>query len=272
MTHGMLEITVLGCGGSSGVPQIGGMDGCGQWGACDPLEPRNRRSRASIVLAGPDGRRLLVDTGPEMRQQVLAVGIGRIDALFFTHAHADHIAGLDDVRPFNWALKQAIPAYGTEKTLDEIKFRFDYAFRPWTEKDAFRPGVTAHAIEPGRRLEVAGLVLDVFEQDHGRLTSLGFRCGGFAYSTDVVNLAPEALALLEGVDSWMVDCLQMTPHSAHAWFGRVQEWVKHIRPRRTILTHLGPAMDWATLIRDLPEGFEPAYDGMVFTAPGAFAG
>ncbi|NHO31024.1 MBL fold metallo-hydrolase [Acetobacter sp. LMG 1636] len=267
----MLEITVLGCGGSSGVPQIGGPDGRGEWGACDPKEPRNRRTRASIVIRAPDGRRLLVDTGADLREQLLANGISYADAIFYTHEHADHIAGLDDVRPFNWALKRPIEAFGTARTLAEVEKRFDYAFRPWSDRDFFRPGVEAKIISPGERLDVIGLTLDVFEQEHGRVTSLGFRCGGFAYCTDVVHLTDETLTLLKGVDVWMVDCLQIKPHSAHAWLERVEDWVARIAPGRTILTHLGPAMDWATMMNDLPAGLELAWDGMMFTAPGAFA-
>ncbi|NHO18193.1 MBL fold metallo-hydrolase [Acetobacter oeni] len=271
MSNGMLEVTVLGCGGSSGVPQIGGPDGRGEWGACDPHEPRNRRSRASIVIQAPDGQRLLVDTGPDLREQLIANGIACADAIFYTHSHADHIAGLDDVRPFNWALKHPIPAYGTGDTLTDIRARFDYAFRPWTEKDFFRPGVEARTILPGERLHTAGLALDVFEQDHGRITSLGFRCGGFAYCTDVVALSDETLELLNGVDTWMVDCLQYKPHSAHAWLDRVLEWVQRIGARRTILTHMGPAMDWATMKRTLPANVEPAYDGLKFQTSGSLA-
>ncbi|NHN84325.1 MBL fold metallo-hydrolase [Acetobacter musti] len=270
-TTDLLEITVMGCGSSSGVPQIGGPDGRGDWGSCDPAEPRNRRTRTSIVIRAPDDRRLLVDTGPDLREQLLANGIPYADAIFYTHEHADHIAGLDDVRPFNWALRRPIEAFGTEQTIAGIRQRFDYAFRPWTDNAFFRPGVEAKPILPGERLSVIGLELDVFEQDHGRVTSLGFRCGGFAYCTDVVRQTDDVLAILEGVDTWMVDCLQFGPHSAHAWLERVLEWVSCIKPRRTILTHLGPSMDWATMKRDLPSGIEPAWDGMIFTAPGALA-
>ncbi|NHN90600.1 MBL fold metallo-hydrolase [Acetobacter sicerae] len=271
MTDTTLTITVLGCGGSSGVPLIGGADGRGAWGECDPNEPRNRRTRASIVVQAPDKRRLLVDTGPDMRNQLIANGIPYADAIFYTHAHADHIAGLDDVRPFNWALERPIEIFGTETTLSEIHGRFDYAFRPWTPKDAFRPGVEPRFIKGGERQEIVGLLLDVFEQDHGKLNSLGFRCGGFAYCTDVVSLTDEVLSLLEGVDTWMIDCLQIKPHSAHAWLGRVLEWRERIQPRRTILTHLGPFMDWATLAKTLPVGVEAAFDGLTFTAPGLIA-
>ncbi|MBO1360382.1 MBL fold metallo-hydrolase [Acetobacter sacchari] len=263
-----MSITVLGCGGSSGVPQIGGPDGRGEWGSCDPAEPRNRRTRSSIVLAGPDGRRILVDTGPDLRAQLLATGIGGIDAIFYTHAHADHIAGLDDVRPLNWAAGRAIEAFGTSETLEEVRTRFDYAFRPWTTKDFFRPGVVARPIMAGQVLDIAGLSLTVFEQDHGKLNSLGFRCGSFAYCTDVASFTDDVLTLLEDVDTWMVDCFQLKPHSAHGWLERVVEWAGRIRPRRTILTHLGTAMDWAWMQRELPSGIEAAFDGMTFSVEG----
>lgn len=267
MTGSCLTVTVLGCGCSGGVPLIGGPDGHGEWGDCDPKEPRNRRTRTSIVMTGPDGKRLLVDTGPDLRSQLIANGVPYADAIFYTHEHADHIAGLDDVRPFNWALQRPIEAFGDQKTLDEVIQRFEYAFRPWTPKDAFRPGIAPQLVTAGETREILGLTLNIFEQSHGRNTSLGFRCGNFAYCTDVVELSEDALSLLEGVDTWMVDCLQMKPHSAHAWLDRVLEWRDRIGPRRTILTHLGPFMDWAEMQRMLPSGIEAAFDGLVFSVP-----
>lgn len=245
------------------MPLIGGADGHGDWGACDPAEPRNRRSRASIVLdAGGEGA-LLVDTGPDLRAQLLSCGVSRIAAILYTHAHADHILGLDDVRLLNRIAGRPLDAIGTRATLDEIEGRFSYAFRPWQPPGFFRPVMVPRAVEPGEMLEVAGLRLTVFDQDHGFSRSLGFRAGDFAYSTDAVALDATALAVLRGLDTWVVGCFQREPpHRTHAWLARVLDWVDELRPRRTVLTHMGNDMDWSWLTANLPPGVEPGYDGM----------
>ena len=258
-----MRVTVLGCGGSAGVPQLGGPDGRGDWGACDPAEPRNRRTRTSIVVESEQGQRLLVDTGPDMRAQLLGCGIPRIDAILFTHAHADHITGLDDVRILNRILRAPIPAYGTEHTLAELRRRFDYAFRPWQPPGFFRPVMEPCRFEFGGRVEAAGLPVSVFEQDHGFIKTAGLRVGRFGYSTDVVALDDRAFAALAGVDTWLVGCFQRQPHTTHASLDQVIEWAGRVGARRTVLTHMGPDMDWAWLQRRLPPGIEPAWDGLV---------
>ncbi len=258
-----MRVTVLGCGGSAGVPQLGGADGHGDWGACDPAEPRNRRSRTAIVIESGQGRRLLVDTGPDMRNQLLACGIPRIDAILFTHAHADHITGLDDVRILNRILRAPIPAYATEHTLSELHRRFDYAFRPWQPPGFFRPVMEQHPFAYGDQVEAAGLLISVFEQDHGFITTAGLRVGGFGYSTDVVALDDHAFAALAGIDTWLVGCFQRSSHTTHAHLDRVIEWSERVGARRTVLTHMGPDMDWSWLQRRLPPGIEPAHDGLV---------
>jgi phosphoribosyl 1,2-cyclic phosphate phosphodiesterase len=263
-----MRVVVLGCGGSAGVPLIGGADGRGDWGACDPAEPRNRRLRASIALCA-GGRTLLVDTGPDLRAQMLENGIARVDAILYTHAHADHITGLDDVRILNRIANRPLSAYGMEVTLSEIRRRFDYAFLPHDEKLFFyRPVLTPRIVAPGDSVEMAGFAARVFLQDHGFVTSLGFRAGGFAYSTDVVALDPAALAVLEGVDTWLVGCFQRAPHKTHAHLERVLDWAAKLRVRRTVLTHMGTDMDWGWLRRHLPGHVEPAYDGLVLEIPG----
>ncbi|GAN54939.1 MBL fold metallo-hydrolase [Tanticharoenia sakaeratensis] len=258
-----MKITVLGCGGSSGVPMIGGADGHGYWGTCDPHEPRNRRTRSSILMTGDHGA-LLIDSGPDLRAQLLNCGIGRFDAVLYTHPHADHVAGLDELRSINRALGAALPLYATENTLGELRARFAYAFTPWKPPEFFRPVFTPHVIEPEERLRVAGMDLHLVPQVHGRIPTLGVRCGRFAYSTDVNLLHDDALASLEGLDTWMVDCFQNAPHSAHAWLDRVLHWRSILKPRRMILTHMGTDMDYRTLCDTLPQGVEPAWDGMEF--------
>lgn len=262
-----MKAIVLGCGGSAGVPLIGGIDGRGDWGQCDPTEKRNRRTRSSIVLEGNDGRRLLVDTSPDLRQQLIDCGVGQIDAVLYTHSHADHILGLDDVRILNRIIDRPMPVRADAHTLAELARRFDYAFLPWRPPGFVRPVLEAEAVRAGETVSLAGIDLTIFEQDHGFGTTLGFRTGRFAYCTDVVDLSDAAWEVLAGVETWMVDCFQRTPHRTHAWLALVTEWAERLRPKRTILTHMGHDMDWAWMMRNLPRGFEPAYDGMEIILP-----
>ncbi len=262
---------LLGSGGSAGVPHIGGVDGHGDWGACDPAEPRNRRTRSSVVLQAPDssgGGALLVDTSPDMRAQLLDCGIARVDAVLFTHAHADHVVGLDDVRLLNRVAGRPLEAFGTPATLDEIEGRFAYAFRPWQPPGFYRPVLVRHPIGPGETVAVGALQVQIFDQDHGFSRSIGLRAGPFAYSTDAVTLDEAAFATLEGVDTWVVGCFQRDHHRTHAWLDRVLEWIARVRPRRAVLTHMGYDMDWAWLRARLPAPVEPGYDGMVLEVPG----
>ncbi len=259
----MPRVTILGCGGSAGVPQIGGGDGRGDWGACDPAEPRNRRTRSSILIESDTGERLLVDTSPDMRTQLLACGVPRVDAILFTHAHADHVLGIDDVRILNRLVDRPIEAFATPETLAELDKRFDYAFKPWSQQYFFRPVLTPQAIQPGQTVEIAGLRVQVFEQDHGFMPTLGLRIGGFGYSTDVAILDDRALDTLAGIDTWVVDCFQRQAHKTHANLEQVLTWADRLQPRRVVLTHMGYDIDWSWLKRRLPPHMEPAYDGMV---------
>ncbi len=260
-----MRVILLGTGGSTGVPFIGGTDGTGNWGACDPREPRNRRSRASIVVQSDTGERLLVDTSPELRTQLVDCRVPRIDALLFTHSHADHVVGLDDVRLINRILDRPHQAVASKATLEELQHRFSYAFRPWQPPGFFRPVLEPREVSPGETIETAGMQVHLFEQDHGFTKSLGLRIGRFAYSTDVVRLDDEALAALDGVDTWVVGCfLRRGPHRTHADLPQVLAWRDRIRPRRTILTHMGTDMDWAWLRANLPADVEPGHDGMAF--------
>ena len=263
-----MRVTILGCGGSAGVPQLGGADGTGDWGACDPAEPRNRRTRSSIVIESGRGERLLVDTGPDMRSQLLTNGVPRVDSILFTHAHADHVTGLDDVRILNRIIQRPLAAYGTQRTLDELVRRFDYAFRPWTPPGFFRPVLEPHAVAFGDTITAAGMDVHLFEQDHGYLPTLGLRAGPFAYSTDVVTLNDAAFAALAGVDTWVIGCFQRAAHSTHANLARVLEWAVRVGARRTVLTHMGMDMDWGWLQANLPPGVEPAMDGLVLEFSG----
>jgi phosphoribosyl 1,2-cyclic phosphate phosphodiesterase len=259
-----MKVTLLGTGGSAGVPMIGGPDGSGDWGVCDPNEPRNRRLRPSVVIEAPAGQRLLIDTGPDLREQLLRWRIAGVDAILYTHAHADHVTGLDDARVLNRIANRPLPVYATERTLTELKTRFGYAFRPWDPPHFYRPVLEAHPIVYGGTLDVLGLSLRLFEQNHGKVDSLGIRIGAFGYSTDVVKLNDAAFETLAGIDTWVVDCfLRTDPHWTHANLTTVIDWVQRLKPRRTILTHMGTDMDWAWLAANLPPGIEAGYDGMV---------
>jgi phosphoribosyl 1,2-cyclic phosphate phosphodiesterase len=259
-----MRIVLLGTGGSAGVPLIGGADGSGNWGACDPNEPRNRRTRTSILIESAAGNRLLVDTSPDMRAQLLRCRVPGVDALLYTHAHADHITGLDDVRILNRIAGRPLDAFATKATLDELTHRFGYAFRPWQPPGFFRPVLVPREVVPGDTVSILGTPIRLFEQSHGYSPSLGLRTGGFGYSTDVFELDHAALDVLEGVDTWVVGCFLRTgPHTTHASLAQVLDWVQRVRARRTVLTHMGPDMDWGWLVANLPAGVEPGHDGMV---------
>jgi phosphoribosyl 1,2-cyclic phosphate phosphodiesterase len=263
-----MRVTLLGSGGSAGVPMIGGADGAGDWGACDPAEPRNRRTRASIVIESSVGQRLLVDSSPDMRAQFIDNRIPGVDAVLFTHAHADHITGIDDIRVLNRIVSRPLEAIATQETLDEITRRFGYAFAPWDGRGFYRPVLIAKPVASDGTVEVCGLSVRLFAQGHGRIETLGLRIGAFGYSTDVVKLDEAALETLEGVDTWVVGCfLRHETHWTHANLPIVLGWVERLRPRRTVLTHMGPDMDWGWLRANLPGGVEVGYDGMVVDFP-----
>ena len=261
-----MRVTLLGTGGSAGVPTLGGADGTGDWGACDPSEPRNRRTRTSIAITvgqGAEQRTLLVDTGPDMRTQLLAAGISRVDAILYTHAHADHITGLDDVRILNRLVGRPIEAFGSQATMDDVTTRFPYAFRRWKPPGFYRPVMAPVIVAPDAEIAPAGIAMRLFDQDHAMVQTLGLRVGEFGYSTDVVRLDERAFAALAGVDTWVVGCFQRGPHRTHAPLPVVLKWVERLQPRRTILTHMGVDLDWAWMVANLPKGVEAGFDGMV---------
>ncbi len=276
-----LRVTVLGCGSSGGVPRFGGADGAGDWGACDPSEPRNRRTRCSILVQKEhadhqfDHRHVtsaLVDTSPDMRQQLLDARCSRLDAAIYTHDHADQAHGLDDLRVFAIAQRRRIPVYIDDDTAGDLVHRFAYCFRqkegsPYPailDKRAIPMDGSAFAVEgPSGALSV-----QPFLQHHGSVNSLGFRFGDLAYSSDVVGLPEDSFDILAGVKTWIVDALQYKPHATHAHLDLALEWIARVKPERAILTNLHVTMDYKTLADSLPEGVEPAYDGMVIAAEG----
>jgi phosphoribosyl 1,2-cyclic phosphate phosphodiesterase len=251
-----MRVTVLGCGTSSGVPVIG----CG-CAICASGEPRNRRRRCAILI-DQGATRLLVDTPPDLRCQCLDAGVDRVDAVLYSHAHADHINGIDDIRQLNIAMDRVIDAYADGAVLARIRERFDYAFQPPDPaRGWWRP--TLNPIVMEGRFQVGEVAIEPFEQAHGRTPTWGFRSGAFAYSPDVKVLPEAAMAALEGVEVWLVDCLRDRPHPTHAHLDQTLDWIAKIRPQRAVLTHMNHEFDYWELRNRLPRGVEPAYDGMV---------
>lgn len=271
-----IRVVILGCGSSGGVPRLGGAGGAGAWGDCDPNEPKNRRTRCSVLIQRAHAKHgfaqgqttnVLVDTSPDMRAQLLAAQCGHLDAVLYTHDHADQCHGIDDLRMFAIAMRKRVPTYIDASTSGAIVERFNYCFRqaPGSLYPAILEKRDMPACGHGFEVEGAGAPLPIvaFLQNHGNVDSLGFRFGPIAYSSDVVGLPEESFALLDGVDTWIVDALQMRPHKTHAHLDLALEWIARANPRRAILTNLHVDMDYRTLKNTLPDGVEPAFDGMV---------
>ena len=255
-----MKVTILGCGASTGVPAIGP-----DWGRCDPSDPRNRRRRASVLVEiGPAA--LLIDTSPDLREQLIDARVGRLDAVVMTHAHADHLHGIDDLRALNRLMGQEIPLWANSKTLAEIRRRFGYVFDPPSEPGRFyKPCLVAHEISGPFAID--GIAIAPFAQDHGFSTTLGFRIGPMAYSTDVVELDDAAFAALAGVELWIVDCFRRAPHPTHSHLDKTLGWIARVGPRRAVLTHMEQSLDYRELCAELPAGVEPGQDGLVIELP-----
>ena len=256
-----MRVRILGCGGSGGVPLIGN-----DWGVCDPKNPKNNRLRASILVEDRETA-LLVDTSPDLRAQLLGAGTERLDGVLFTHAHADHVHGIDDLRSVNRRMQAWLPIYADRETLAAIEARFGYVLEKIPEAHGFfKPCLTPNLINGPFR--VGNIDILPFEQDHGfGRTSLGFRFGPIAYSTDVVGLSEAAFESLRGVRLWIVDCLRDRSHPTHSHLAQTLDWIKRVAPERAVLTHMNQEVDYETLARSLPDGVEPAFDGMVLDAP-----
>ncbi len=256
-----MKLTILGCGGSAGVPLIG----C-DCAVCTSDNPKNKRQRASVLWEMEDGARILVDASPDLRNQALQNNITTVDAIILTHAHADHCHGLDDVRPFNHHKNGAIDLYADQATMEEVQERFGYVFREHNHAHGwYKPCLIPHIIDGSLAapVTISGHAVRCFNQTHGRTNTLGIRIGDMAYSTDMNALSEEAFAVLEGVDTWVVDCLRYTPAPTHAHLELTLEWIARVKPRRAILTHMAHELDYDTLSAEVPDGVEVAYDGMV---------
>ncbi len=256
-----MKVTILGCGGSGGVPLAGAEPG-GVWGVCDPKNPRNRRLRVSILVE-THGKKILIDCSPDLREQLIANRVTSLDAVLITHPHADHCHGLDELRALSHAQQHPIPAYLEHRTHKTLTERFDYIFTSSHTLDRLYPALMEdHAIGYGP-FEMVGIDAVAFRQDHGNMDSTGFKIGPIAYSTDVKALDEAAFAALEGTELWIVDCLRYDPHPTHSHFDQTLEWIARVKPKRAILTHMNQAVDYETIRAQCPAGVEPGYDGMV---------
>ena len=266
-----LEAVILGCGSSGGVPRLGGPDNAGFWGACDPKNPKNRRTRCSLLVRSPTTN-ILVDTSPDMREQLLAARCGTLDGVLITHDHADQLHGFDDLRMVAINMRRKVDVHTDAATMSGMLARFGYCFAT-PEGSSYPPIVAGHQIaEPFRKFAIGDIEVAAFAQKHGHIRSLGFRFGPLAYSSDVDGLDEAAFAALDGVDCWIVDTLRYTPHPSHAHLAQSLEWIARVKPKRAILTNLHTDLDYDSLRRELPEGVEPAYDGLAISLPMRLSG
>lgn len=261
---GELRATILGCGSSGGVPRIGDV-----WGDCDPDNPKNRRSRCSMLLeqtSEAGTTRVLIDTSPDMRSQLLATGVGQVDAVVYTHAHADHVHGLDDLRMIVFNTRKRIPVWADMPTQNDLYARFRYAFIT-PEGSNYPPICDMHTIEGDVIISGAGgdISLTPLPVQHGQIKALGFRIGGLAYMPDVSDIPGATWAQLEDLDLWVLDALRRTPHPSHVHLERSLEWIERAAPKRAVLTNMHIDLDYATVAAETPDHIIPAYDGLQLT-------
>jgi phosphoribosyl 1,2-cyclic phosphate phosphodiesterase len=267
MSQVRTEIHILGCGSSGGVPRLGP-----NWGKCDPNEPRNRRSRCSLLVqqyndAG-DATRVLVDTSPDMREQLLSAKVSHLDAVLYTHDHADQAHGIDDLRQVCYLMRRRVPVYMDDSTTKTLKKRFDYCFTQ-AEGSGYPAILDAYEMPAsGTRFDIegAGGALSVLPLDveHGpNFKALGFRFGDVAYMPDVSAIPEVAFAHLQGLKVWIIDALREEPHPTHSHLAQTLEWIQRLKPERAIITNMHLTLDYKSLKDSLPQGVVPAYDGMM---------
>lgn len=261
-----LRFTILGCGSSGGVPRLGG-----HWGNCDPSNPRNRRRRCSMLVERitPDGRtRVLIDTSPDMRQQLLDAGVGQLDGVVWTHAHADHVHGIDDLRMIVINQRRMLDIWADDATWADLSTRFAYAFQT-PPGSSYPPILSRHSLSGPVKVEGAGgpITVHPIRVGHGEIEALGLRIGGLAYMPDVNVIPPDAQALLSDLDVWVLDALRRTPHPSHLSLSESLAWIDRMKPRRGILTNMHLDLDYATVMAETPETVVPAHDGMTIELP-----
>jgi phosphoribosyl 1,2-cyclic phosphate phosphodiesterase len=262
-----LCFTILGCGSSGGVPRLGG-----DWGDCDPANPKNRRRRCSLLVERSDSAdasavtRVLIDTSPDMREQLLSAGIGRLDGVVYTHAHADHTNGIDDLRQIVFNIRRRLPVWADAATRDDLLTRFNYAFVQ-AAGSPYPAILDMNLIDGPVTITGDGgpVTLSPFRAAHGEMHALGFRIGDLAYLPDVIDIPAESWTHLQGLDIWILDALRRTPHPTHAHLALSLEWIARAQPARAVLTNMHLDMDYDQLCAELPAHIRPAYDGMTIT-------
>ncbi len=252
---------ILGCGSSGGVPRLPD-----DWGACDPTNPRNARRRCSALVTrtGPGGTtRVLIDTSPDLRTQLLDAGVGVLDAVLYTHPHADHVHGIDDLRLVVFNTRQRLPVWADEPTSRELLHRFDYIFET-PPGSGYPPLCDLHLIQGPLTVDGPGgpLSFTPFTVEHGTIPALGFRMGGLAYLPDVSAIPNEVWPVLHDLDCFVLDGLRYKPHPTHAHLAQSLEWIARVRPRSAVITNMHVDLDYATLLAELPPGVVPAHDGL----------
>jgi phosphoribosyl 1,2-cyclic phosphate phosphodiesterase len=263
-----LRFTILGCGSSPGTPRI-----TGDWGDCDPANPKNRRTRAAAMverISSAGTTRVVIDTGPDFREQMLAASVKRIDAAVYTHPHADHIHGIDDLRGYVLEQRRMMDIHADAPTLERLKQAFGYCFET-PEGSSYPPILRAHVIDHGRPVTIEGeggrIALTPLPQQHGEIVSLGFRIAGLAYCPDVSDFPAPTVRLLAGLDMLVIDALQYHAHPSHLSLSQALDWIGRIAPRHAVLTHMHTPLDYSVLSAELPEHIRAAYDGMVLELP-----
>lgn len=261
-----LRFTILGCGSSGGVPRLGG-----HWGECDPNDARNVRRRCSLLVEREteDGTtRVLIDTTPDMRAQLISAGVGELDGVVYTHAHADHTHGLDDLRQVVFNIGRQLDVWADGPTQDSLLTRFGYAFvQP--AGSPYPPILTIHSIDGPITINGAGgdITLTPFEVEHGSIDALGFRIKDVAYLPDVSEIKSEAWPALEGLECWILDALRRKPHPTHAHLAKALEWIDKMQPRYAVLTNMHIDLDYCDVEAETPSHVTPAYDGLILRYP-----
>lgn len=261
-----IEFRILGCGSSGGVPRIGG-----HWGECDPTNPKNRRTRCSALVSrfGPNGvTRVLIDTSPDMRQQLIDAEVGVIDAVIMTHSHADHVHGLDDLRQIVFNTRERLQVWADGDTSDALLSRFGYAFvQP--KGSPYPPICELNSISGPFEISGKGgpIQFEAFQVNHGSIDALGFKVNGLAYLPDVARIPDDVWPTLEGLDVWIVDALRRTPHPTHSHLAQTLEWIERVQPKHAVLTNMHIDLDYDAVAAETPKHIEPAFDGMTITLP-----